>query len=114
MLNMAHRTRRAGAILNVLLVGLALAVLAGPLRAQDILLADFEETNYVWLPGGSWTVTGTAMGPGPAQGTLAGQQLVSGYLGQGLVNTFYNGDASTGTLTSPPFPLTRNYLKFLI
>ncbi len=110
----AKRTGRAGRLLKGLLVWLGLVALAGALRAQDIVLADFEATNYAWLPGGSWTVTGSAMGPGPAQGTLAGQQAVSGYLGKGLVNTFYNGDASTGTLTSPPFTITRTYLKFLI
>jgi len=27
----------------------------------DIIMADFEQSNY-----GSWTVTGTAFGPGPA------------------------------------------------
>ncbi len=82
--------------------------------AQDIVLSDFEETNYVWLPGGTWTATGNCFGSGPAQGTLAGQQTVDGYLGNGLVNTFLNGDANTGTLLSPPFTIQRNYLKFLI
>ncbi len=110
----AKRTGRAGVILKGLLVWLGLVALVGGLPAQDILLADFEETNYAWLPGGSWTVIGTAMGPGPAQGSLAGQQVVSGYLGKGLVNSFFNGDASTGSLTSPPFTITRKYLKFLI
>jgi len=110
----AKRTGRAGLILKGLLVWLGLMALVGALQAQDILLADFEETNYAWLPGGSWTGTGTAMGPGPAQGTLSGQQAVSGYLGNGLVNTFFSGDASTGTLTSPSFTITRNYIKFLI
>ncbi|MGC9944328.1 MAG: glycoside hydrolase family 32 protein, partial [Verrucomicrobiota bacterium] len=78
------------------------------------MLSDFEETNYVWLPGGVWTVTGSAFGPCPAQGTLAGQQLVDGYLGNGLANTFFAGDASIGTLVSPPFIIQRNYIKFLI
>ena len=97
------------------LAGLVAVLAAGPhVAAQDILLADFEETNYAWLPGGTWAVTGTALGPGPAQGTLPGQNPVTGYLGNGLVNTFYGGDAGTGTLTSPPFPLQRTYLRFLI
>ncbi|MFZ0828620.1 MAG: GH32 C-terminal domain-containing protein [Verrucomicrobiia bacterium] len=82
--------------------------------AQDILLADFEEPNYVWLTGGNWTATGTAFGTGPAQGTLPNQNPVDGYLGNGLVNSFLNGDGSTGTLTSPTFTIQRNYLKFLI
>jgi len=66
-----------------------LVVLAGfSLHAQDILLSGFEETNYAWLPGGIWTVTGNCFGSGPAQGTLPNQQIVDGYLGNGLVNTF--------------------------
>jgi fructan beta-fructosidase len=89
-------------------------VVGTPLFAQDILLSDFDETNYVWLPGGVWTATGNCFGSDPAQGALANQQTVDGYLGHGLVNTFLNGDASTGTLTSPPFIIQRNYLKFLI
>ena len=53
-------------------------------------------------------------GSGPAQGTLPNQQTVDGYLGNGLVNTYLNGDGSTGTLTSPTFTIQRNYIKFLI
>jgi fructan beta-fructosidase len=97
--------------------GLCLSFLTskrGSLFAQDILLSDFEETNYVLLPGGNWTATGTCFGTGPAQGTLPNQQTVSGYLGNGLVNTYLGGDASTGTLTSPPFTIHRSYIKFLI
>ena len=39
---------------------------------------------------------------------------MSGYLGNGLVNTYLNGDATTGTLTSPAFTLDERYLKFLL
>jgi len=79
------------------------------LCAQDLLINDFEATNY-----GVWTTTGNAFGSGPAAGTLPGQQPVTGYLGDGLVNTFLDGDAATGTLTSPPFTIQRNYLQFLM
>jgi sucrose-6-phosphate hydrolase SacC (GH32 family) len=89
-------------------------LVASRLLAEDLLLSDFEETNYVWLPGGGWTVTGTCFGSGPAQGALAGQQPVDGYLGNGLVNTFFGGDAGTGTLLSPPFQIGGHYIKFLI
>lgn len=76
---------------------------------RDILIADFEGSNY-----GDWEVTGTALGSGPAQGALPGQMEVTGFLGHGLVNTFYNGDTSTGTLTSPAFKIERPYINFLI
>ena len=39
---------------------------------------------------------------------------VSGFQGQGLVNTFRGGDGPTGTLTSPAFKIERNYITFLI
>jgi sucrose-6-phosphate hydrolase SacC (GH32 family) len=77
--------------------------------ADDILIADFEGDTY-----GDWKTTGEAFGPGPARGTLPGQMEVIGYLGKGLVNTFYKGDASTGTLTSPPLTIRRKYVNFLI
>jgi len=77
--------------------------------AEDTILADFEGQDY-----GDWKTTGTAFGPGPAQGTLPNQMPVSGYLGHGLVNSFYGGDKSTGTLTSPEFTINRRYIAFLI
>ncbi|MGC8639818.1 MAG: glycoside hydrolase family 32 protein [Isosphaeraceae bacterium] len=75
----------------------------------DILIADFEGSTY-----GAWKATGEAFGPGPAQGTLPGQMAVSGYLGKGLVNSFFHGDHTTGTLTSTPFKIERKCLNFLI
>ncbi|MDX3457918.1 GH32 C-terminal domain-containing protein [Streptomyces sp. ME02-8801-2C] len=73
------------------------------------ILADFEGGTY-----GGWTTTGDAFGAAPATGTLPGQQQVSGFQGSGLVNTFLNGDATTGTLTSPEFTLDKRYVNFLI
>lgn len=84
---------------------------ADPILADpaDWLIADFEGATY-----GDWVVTGEAFGPGPARGTLPGQMPVSGFKGQGLVNSFFKGDASTGTLTSPPFKIERQFITFLI
>ncbi|MFE5406825.1 GH32 C-terminal domain-containing protein [Streptomyces sp. NPDC056580] len=76
-------------------------------------LADFEGSTYS-SPIGDWTATGDAFGTGPAQGTLPNQQQVTGYLGGGLVNSYLNGDATTGTLTSPAFTIDKKYLDFLI
>lgn len=89
----------------------ALPVLAAPhlLGADDLLLADFEGTNY-----GNWKVTGEAFGPGPAPGTLPGQMHVDGFKGKRLVNSFYHGDGTTGTLTSPEFQIERKFIGFLI
>ncbi|MGD8240557.1 MAG: hypothetical protein PVH68_18525 [Armatimonadota bacterium] len=87
----------------------AAAVVLGAYAADDILIADFEGNDY-----GDWAVEGEAFGPGPARGTLPGQMQVSGFQGKGLVNTYYNRDGTTGTLTSPLFTVERKYINFLI
>jgi fructan beta-fructosidase len=77
--------------------------------APDQIIADFEATDYH-----DWRVTGEAFGPGPAHGTLPNQMAVDGFQGKGLVNSFYGGDASTGTLTSPSFRIERPFIRFLM
>ncbi len=58
---------------------------------------------------------GPAFRASPSHGKTESQQEVSGFLGKGLVNTFDpDGDSSTGTLTSPEFPVTRRYVHFLV
>ena len=74
----------------------------------DILFEDFEN-GY-----GKWKVTGDAFGTEPAHGTLAGQQVVSGFLGHGLVNSFLNGDTTTGKMVSQPFTIERSFIRFLV
>ncbi len=106
--------KQTKSIVRGLVLSFLLVVTGTSLFAQDILLSDFEETNYTWLPGGTWTAAGNCFGAGPAQGTLASQNPVDGYLGNGLVNTYLNGDTTTGTLTSPTFTIQKNYIKFLI
>ena len=51
-------------------------------QRPDILFEDFEH-GY-----GKWKVEGEAFGKEPAHGTLPNQQPVTGFLGQGLVNSF--------------------------
>lgn len=96
--------------LSPLCLSAVLLASASVLRAaDDIILADFDGDTY-----GAWEVTGEAFGPGPARGTLAGQMSVAGFRGRGLVNSFFRGDGTTGTLTSPEFRIERRYLSFLI
>lgn len=92
----------------ILTVYLHAAEPAGESRPEQ-LIEDFEGNDY-----GKWTVTGNAFGPGPAAGTLPGQMSVTGYHGNKLVNSFHGGDDSRGTLTSPPFTVSRRHLRFLI
>ena len=89
-------------ILGLLLMGCSHA-------NKDLIIADFEGYDY-----GSWKVEGEAFGRGPAHGSLPNQQHVSGYQGKGLVNTFYQGDKTTGRLISKPFEIERFYINFLI
>jgi fructan beta-fructosidase len=90
---------------------LSFVTLAAPTlhAANDMLIADFEGKDY-----GEWKVTGDAFGPGPARGTLPGQMQVDGFQGKGLVNSFFGGDKSIGTLTSPEFKIERQFISFLI
>ena len=94
---------------NFLMDSLTQSFLTNGTGLSGKVFADFEGPNY-----GSWTVAGTAFGPGPAQGTLTNQMLVSGYVGNALVNSYYGGDAATGTLTSPQFTITHSCISFLI
>jgi len=84
----------------------------------DLTFDDFEHETY-----GAWTTTGTAFGAGPVelakvpdyQGDLGGE-------GKRVVNTHASApgttvearDSATGTLTSPPFAIERDYITFLI
>jgi sucrose-6-phosphate hydrolase SacC (GH32 family) len=75
----------------------------------DLVLADFEAADYA-----GWRTTGQAFGDGPAPGALANQMPVGGFEGRGLASSFHGGDATTGTLRSPPFTLERRRLSFLL
>lgn len=77
--------------------------------SEVIVFEDFESNSYE-----NWTKTGNAFGFAPAEGTLADQQIVTGYFGNRLVNTFFEGDGTTGTLTSPPFQITKPLINMLV
>jgi fructan beta-fructosidase len=61
-----------------------------------------------------WTPTGDFVGKGPVTGSLPGQSPVTGFLGKQFVDTFFNGDASEGTITSPPFTVNSQYINLLV
>ena len=73
---------------------------------------DFEgSTTFAGL---GWIPTGDFVGKGPVTGSLPGQSPVTGFLGKQLVNTFFNGDASLGTITSPTFTVNSKYINLLV
>ena len=79
--------------------------------AGSTIYQNFEDPSFSAI---GWTATGDFAGAGPVKGSLSGQQEVSGYLGKRLVNTFLDGDASEGTITSPAFTITQPYIDFMI
>lgn len=74
-----------------------------------ISLATFEGEDY-----GGWKAEGRAFGSTPAKGTLKNQNLVSGFEGSGLVNTYLDGDDTKGRLVSPAFKIERRFINFKI
>ena len=79
------------------------------------VIADFEH-GY-----GDWTVNNEVgnwkngpFGDAPASGTLPGQNAVSGFVGSGLVNGFNDGDWPLGTMSSPDFTISDDYVNLLV
>ena len=85
------------------------SVFLGSATAEDLLIEDFESATY-----SGWVIEGDAFGDAPAGGPLGGQMAVSGFRGEHLVNTFRDGDRSTGSATSVPFKIQRSHIAFLI
>ena len=85
---------------------------------QDILFDDFESGSFK-----KWKVEGNAFGTVPVSANdLAPEQKDGSFQGKFLVNSYIqnNGkkvarsDKPTGTLTSSPFLIERNYISFLV
>lgn len=87
--------------------GMLDALAGGPEEVE--VFADFEGNDY-----GGWEIEGEAFGAAPARGTLPHQNPVSGYLGEGLVNTFLNGDGATGVARSREFIIVRGHMHLLV
>jgi len=64
---------------------------------------------------GKWKVTGDAFGKTPATGSFGGDQsrLVN-FSGKGVVNSFFNGDETTGKMISDNFTIQDNFIAFKI
>lgn len=75
-----------------------------------LLIADFDSPSF-----GGWVAEGDAFGNGPARrGSEHGHRVV-GVLGGGFAcSTNRAHQYGTGTLTSPPFVVERNYIHFML
>ena len=78
-------------------------------RADDLAIGHFGRTNY-----GDWRSTGTAFASGPASGALLSKLEIENAREQPVASSEIDGDAPTGTLTSPEFRIKRNYISFRI
>lgn len=76
-----------------------------PAPPQGKLPVNFEGTSY-----GKWTVTGEAFGSGPIPIKPA---AVAG-IESSLISSAVNGNDAQGTLTSPAFRVSQNYINFLV
>jgi sucrose-6-phosphate hydrolase SacC (GH32 family) len=72
-----------------------------------VVFQDFESANTFAALG--WTTTGAFAGRGPVS-----EGGPTGFLGKQLVDTFFGGDTSEGTATSPTFKINSRYIDFLI
>ncbi|MGQ9730027.1 MAG: GH116 family glycosyl-hydrolase [Candidatus Zipacnadales bacterium] len=76
---------------------------------QLVVFEDWEDGTYE-----GWLKSGQAFADAPHTGTSPGQQLVSGFMGSRLVNTFVPNDQPQGELISKPFRVEHRYIGFLI
>ncbi|MFA7492252.1 MAG: GH116 family glycosyl hydrolase [Proteiniphilum sp.] len=79
------------------------------------------KVNFCWylpksdLSIGQKIVTGSAFTGKTTKSPVKNQQKVTGYRGQGLLNSFDpHGDGQVGILLSPEFIINKRYLKFLV
>ena len=73
--------------------------------APSSLFEDFEGSTW----GAGWTATGDFAGQGPSAESLPGQ------VGAKVLDTYVGGgDGSMGTITSPAFTITRDYIDLLV
>ncbi len=93
-----------------LLCASGLILTAVSASAATRVLEAFEGDGF-----GSWKVEGKGFGLAPVAGNLEGVNGdFTGYSGDSLVCSGHGGDPGTGTLTSPDFKVTENYLAFVV
>lgn len=64
---------------------------------------------------GKWKVTGTAFGTAPSKGSFGGDQgRIVNMGGNGVVNSWLNGDSSQGKMVSQDFTIKDDYVIFKI
>lgn len=90
-------------------------IVTGEPAPGGTLFEGFEDGYGDWTVGnepgnrldGPW-------GDAPATGAIGDQSPVTGFLGDGLVNGFLDGDWPVGTIESPAFTIDSDYINFLV
>ena len=78
-------------------------------HANDLPIGHFESNNY-----GDWKATGTAFKSGPSSAGVLKKLGIENSRDNLVASSEMEGDAPTGTLTSPEFKIARSYISFLI
>lgn len=73
------------------------------------IIESFESVNL-----DNWEIEGEAFGNLSTTGSLPGQQIVGGYMGDYYINSYHGGDVSQGKVTSPIFTIKKDFISFLI
>ncbi len=93
-----------------LLCASGLILATGSSMGATKLLQAFEGDGY-----GDWKVEGPAFGLAPSGGRMDGLTAeLTGYSQESVACSAHGGDAAKGSLTSPEFKITENYICFLI
>ncbi|MHA3770512.1 GH32 C-terminal domain-containing protein [Verrucomicrobiota bacterium sgz303538] len=77
--------------------------------AQDRGIAPFGERDY-----GAWRATGTSFKNGPASGEQLRKLEIENVDNNRVASSEIEGDGPTGTLTSPPFQISKRAIAFRI
>ena len=91
----------------LLIAVLPATVLAG--GSEDIAIGRFGKNDY-----GDWNAAGTAFAKGPASGGLLTKLEIENAPGGVVASSEIDGDAPTGTLTSPEFTIARRFIALRI
>ena len=78
-------------------------------HAEDIPIGRFGKANY-----GEWKARGTAFQKGPVSGDLLTKLEIENARDSAVASSEIEGDAPTGTLTSPEFRISKRYIAFRI
>ncbi|KAK9319790.1 glycosyl hydrolase [Lipomyces orientalis] len=81
--------------------------------ADSTVFQDFESTSSTFEELG-WTATGDFVSRGPRKASTVNAGKIKGYLGNGIMTTYLSGGTGTGTIASPKFTITEEYISFLV